>query len=315
MSMKYDSVKVSAVTSVRNQENTIAQTVKSVLALGNAIEEYLILDDASTDGTGEILRELATVNPVIRLLHNERNVGCVAGFRRLFGEARGNYVLGIAGDDYLLPDGMKKLIEFAVAQPGMGLYFGDIIIDFCDEKRLCHSRFKLSETPRVYAPEEIGSAIRGMAIPSAGMLIDKRYISDPAIYLSDLQWLADWLGNLIIAFRSGAGYVPEETVVWRVYESNYSSKSKVWSKQKALLTAMIQLLRTPQYVDIYDAMTRWRLFDSIAPDCLRLLLTVPECRDRRSIAIFMSCFRRMLRDHAARFVPGGLKQILRGLSH
>lgn len=270
-------INISAVTSVYNQQDTIKQTIESVIAVGNSIDEYLLLDDCSTDGTLKILEDYAARYPFIKLLRNEKNMGAIYSFRRIFSESKGDYVLGIAGDDYLLPDGMKKLINYAKGTPGYGLYFGNYYVDMMDEgSRMIFSDYRISETGKCFSAQEIGNAIQGRGIQSCGILIDKRYISDPKIYLDDLRWIADTMATYIIAFRYGAGYVPDATVVIRVYEGNFSSQSGKWELQKVVLYKIMSFLKTQEYYDIYQQMVKYRLF---LRDMPRLLLFTPSLWD------------------------------------
>ena len=298
---------VSAVTSVFNQEKTIGKAIESVLALGNAIEEYIILDDASTDNTASIVAEYALKHPIIKFLKNEKNCGCVAGFRRLFAEARGNYVLGLAGDDFLLPLHMKRLIQFAKANPGMGLYFGDIILNAPEEFKAFNTDFRLSEKPRIYSPDEIGPVMIGLSIPSAGMLIDKRFISDPAIYRNDLRWFADWIGNLIIALRHGAGYAPGPTAVWNVYSTNFSAQGAQWEAHKKVLEKTLACLRSEEYRDIYRNMIKYKLFNCNAQGFYKLFLEDFRCWDRHTPRILKDCIFRILRNYFAARLPISMK--------
>ncbi|OQA86647.1 MAG: putative glycosyltransferase EpsE [Lentisphaerae bacterium ADurb.Bin242] len=302
---------VSAVTSVFNQEKTIGKAIESVLALGDSIEEYIILDDASTDNTASIVAEYAQKHPIIKFLRNETNGGCIAGFRRLFFEAHASYILVIPGDDFLLSTNMKALIEFAKANPGMGLYFGDIIIHSPEERRAINTKFDLSKKPRTYSPDEIGPAIVGLSIPSAGMLVDKRLISDPKIYRNELQWFADWIGNMIIALRHGAGYAPGPTAVWNVYSTNFSAQGAQWKKQKEVLEKTLACLRSDEYRDIYRIMIKYKLFNCNAQGFYRLFTTDFRCWDRYTPRILKDCIFRMTRNYFAARLPPPMKDFFR----
>jgi glycosyltransferase involved in cell wall biosynthesis len=305
-------VLVTAVTSVYNQKDTIAQAIESILAVSDELEEYILLDDGSTDGTSEIVRRYAKENNIIKLLINRTNMGTVYSFRRLFSEARGNYVLGVAGDDYLQPEAMIKLITFAKNNPGYGLYFGNIFIEYPNKGDYrIEANLKLSTVGRCCSPDTIGSMVKGKAIPSAGMLIYKNYISDPKIYRDDFKWLADWVGNLIIALRYGAGYLPMTTVVWRVYESNFSAQSKNWKLQREVVKHMINVLKTPEYQDIYRSMVKYDLFRSLSWDIPRLMLLDISLWDRYTLKIILVGIFRGLHDIASSFVPRNLKNIIK----
>lgn len=65
---------------VYNEKATINQIVERVLAQPS-VNELIIVDDASTDGTGAILDELAAGNPLIRLVRHPINAGKGAATR------------------------------------------------------------------------------------------------------------------------------------------------------------------------------------------------------------------------------------------
>ncbi len=76
---------------VFNEEQTIAKVVKRVQAVA-ADCEIVIVDDASIDGTREVLRDLAR-DPRVRVFFQETNQGKGAAIRRAVREARGDIVL------------------------------------------------------------------------------------------------------------------------------------------------------------------------------------------------------------------------------
>ena len=300
-------VTVSAATSVYNQKDSIAQTIESVLALGDAIEEYVLLDDCSTDGTLAILEEYAAKNPVIKLLRNEKNMGVVFSFNRVFRESKGSYVLGVAGDDYFMPEGLLKLIKFAKANPGAGLYFGDIDISYEDEKRVFHDKINFSNEASLISPEKVGEKIKNKYIPSAGMLIAKELIVDGTAYCVDLKWQADWFANVVIAFRYGVGYVPETTVTFRCYNSNFSSQRHNWKLQREVLTKIIERLQSEEFRDIYPAFVKSKSFNFFEGSIGWILLFSPKLWDRYTVKIIIDTFWRYIYLRSCSFLPAKLK--------
>src|SRR5256885_4812721 len=69
--------KLSVVIPVYNEKRWVEQILERVLAantLGCALE-IVVVDDASTDGTGEILDSLAKKIPALKLVHQRPNAG------------------------------------------------------------------------------------------------------------------------------------------------------------------------------------------------------------------------------------------------
>ena len=85
-----------------NQQDTIRQTLDSILAqVGEFDLELVIGEDCSPDGTFVICADYAQRYPdVVKLLPNTKNLGIMANFARVMKACSGDYVGICAGDDY-----------------------------------------------------------------------------------------------------------------------------------------------------------------------------------------------------------------------
>jgi glycosyltransferase involved in cell wall biosynthesis len=101
---------LSVVIPVYNEVDTIEAVVDAVSASGMDGLEIVIVDDASTDGTREVLRD--KVEPrVARVLYHERNRGKGAALRSGFAAASGDMVLIQDADLEYDPREYAKLVE------------------------------------------------------------------------------------------------------------------------------------------------------------------------------------------------------------
>jgi glycosyltransferase involved in cell wall biosynthesis len=93
--------------------------------------EIVIYDDASTDGTADIIREYAARHPTIfrpmLMTDNQYSKGVNPYFAYVFPEARGRYIAICDGDDYWT-DPLKLARQVAVleAEPAIALTFGPV---------------------------------------------------------------------------------------------------------------------------------------------------------------------------------------------
>src|SRR5438067_1489927 len=85
-------MKLSVVIPIYNERNTLRSVVERVLSLPFEME-VLSVDDGSGDGSREILAELQSSHPQIKMFLQPRNMGKGAALRRGIQEATGDYVI------------------------------------------------------------------------------------------------------------------------------------------------------------------------------------------------------------------------------
>lgn len=108
--MRNEAPLISVVTPVYNAARHLREAVDSVLAQTYAHFEMLLVDDGSTDASGEICDAYARADARIRVFHTEnrgvshaRNVGLDA--------ARGEWIFFIDSDDAIVPQALETLLR------------------------------------------------------------------------------------------------------------------------------------------------------------------------------------------------------------
>lgn len=95
--------KVSVIMPVFNSEKTVEKAIKSILDQTWRNLEVIIVDDASTDETNNIIQKIASTDSRIKVMRNELNVGPYVSKNRALNVATGDYVTGHDGDDIAFP--------------------------------------------------------------------------------------------------------------------------------------------------------------------------------------------------------------------
>ena len=116
--------KISVVVITYNQQDTIAQTLDSILCQqGDFDLEVVIGEDASPDGTLAVCKEYANRYPnQIVLLSGEKNMGIMANSARVLKASTGDFVNIIAGDDYWCDDHkLQKQLDYFRQHPDCGM--------------------------------------------------------------------------------------------------------------------------------------------------------------------------------------------------
>jgi glycosyltransferase involved in cell wall biosynthesis len=102
-------MKVSVVIPVYNESSTIEEVIDRVRQVGIA-DEVVVVDDASTDGTGELLRAKEAEVDLVLLRHDE-NLGKGAALRTAFGRVSGDIVLIQDADLEYDPRDYSRLLQ------------------------------------------------------------------------------------------------------------------------------------------------------------------------------------------------------------
>ena len=103
---------VSVIIPVYNNEKYVEECVRSVQNQTFEDLEILVINDGSTDGSGEILERLLREDKRLRLFHQE-NKGAGAARNKGLDTASGRYLVFVDGDDWIAPDYIEKLYAAA----------------------------------------------------------------------------------------------------------------------------------------------------------------------------------------------------------
>ncbi|MBO4432933.1 MAG: glycosyltransferase [Clostridia bacterium] len=123
-------MKISVIIPVYNVENYLKKCVDSVLAQDFDDCEILLIDDGSTDSSGQICDEYGNKYPQIKVVHQE-NKGLGGARNTGIKAATGKYLLFVDSDDFIKSDMLNILYKTAEDTAADVVLFG---ADFVDEQ-------------------------------------------------------------------------------------------------------------------------------------------------------------------------------------
>lgn len=99
--------------------------VRSVLSQTDVDVRVLVIDDCSTDGSGEVAETVAAADPRVELIRHEVNRGHIATYNEgLLGWAERDYVALVSADDLLAPGCLGRAVALMDADRRIGMVYG-----------------------------------------------------------------------------------------------------------------------------------------------------------------------------------------------
>jgi cellulose synthase/poly-beta-1,6-N-acetylglucosamine synthase-like glycosyltransferase len=102
-------LRVSLIVTVYNGADNIADTLASVFRQEDRFHEIIVVNDASTDGTAEVLADIRQRHPRLKLLHHRQRTGKSAAVNHAARFATGELLLNIDADTILGEDAVARL--------------------------------------------------------------------------------------------------------------------------------------------------------------------------------------------------------------
>mgnify|MGYP003470361698 CR=1 FL=1 len=218
MNKKQDII-LSVCVRTHNQKQFVRETLDSVLRQQTTFTfEIIVSDDASSDGTVNILQEYQNVHPdKIRLLLSEKNIGGPENLKRVIEASKAKYVTCLDGDDFYTDEyKLQKQVDFLEAHSEYAACFHNTW--YADEKgRLCG----LFNRPDFHAVHDAHEFIRERwFVPIHSAVIRREYIEFPEWYHTVMN--DDYVVHLSVAKYMPYYYMPDVMVAYRRHSENTS---------------------------------------------------------------------------------------------
>jgi glycosyltransferase involved in cell wall biosynthesis len=207
--------KVSICIPTYNRKDYLRETIDSVFAQTYKDYEVVVVDDGSTDGTADMLKNL---DLPIRYYRQE-NSGDAVARNKLIKLADGKYITFIDSDDLLIHDAVERMINVMEAEGGETIVYGPYIR--IDENGQVYGRYK----NRQYSGYITKYLFQNIFVYSCGSMFSKKVLETAGGFDKSLPTCSDydlWL-RLSLKYRFIA--LAEPTFKRRRHTKNLSAIS------------------------------------------------------------------------------------------
>lgn len=218
---------VTVVMPTYNSVDYVGVAIQSVLDQTYRPIHLLIGDDASTDGTKEIIKSFAQQHPdIIEVIYNPYNFGIAGNVGSLYPHIKGKYVSWFAGDDLLYPEKISLQVNALQSDPEAIFSFHDV--DVIDES----GRFLFR-----YNDEVLGQKVWTKDI-AKNLLLHRCFISGLSFTVNrendngikhrfECGPCADWLLFFELAANGKAIYIDQPLGAYRRHSGNITRKAEI----------------------------------------------------------------------------------------
>ncbi|MBZ0245314.1 MAG: glycosyltransferase [Cyclobacteriaceae bacterium] len=117
---------VSVICLCYNHARYVVEAMQSVIGQTYPAVELIVVDDASTDNSVEVIKRFVKGKEQIKFISLEQNVGNCAAFNKGLELSSGAYIIDLAADDVLFPTRIEEGVKaFDRVQDDFGVQFSD----------------------------------------------------------------------------------------------------------------------------------------------------------------------------------------------
>jgi glycosyltransferase involved in cell wall biosynthesis len=239
-------------------------------------KEIVVVDDASTDNSVEVLEGLARKYPALRILRNEKNQGFIGAVNRGLDQITGDFVTIPGADDEVMPGFFEKSLRLLAEHPHAGLCAGICRIQDVKSGLSYNFGMHIADRPTFLSPEQMVDTARAgrLLVFGTTMMWRRDALLRSGKYIPALKWHCDWFVMFSIGFRHGMCFVPEVLGEFRVIPSSVSNRGKQKREvQREVLRAALDLLEAPENQDIAPKFRESGILAPFGKEVFWLILT------------------------------------------
>ena len=206
---------VSAVITAYNSETFVKDAVESVLRQTLPVDEVVVVDDGSSDRTGEIVKQFAERG--VRYLY-QNNQGPGAARNRGVNETSGELIAFLDADDIWLEHKNQKQMECLLEHPDVALVSG-----FAWWWNVAKGIRKVSgEVPKNRSALKREILVHNVVGNPSMVLLRREALLDVGLFDANIQWGQDWELWIRLVDRYDVLLIPEPVIVYRWHFDNIS---------------------------------------------------------------------------------------------
>ncbi len=229
-----------------NHARHLAECIAAIDAQTRPADEIIVIDDASTDDSREVLARIAARQPQVRVLFNERNLGAIATMNRGLSECRSDLVAFAAADDLLRPRFLETATEALERHPDVALFSAEVAIEqkgsAGEVRHSVRPSIRPSQRAAQFTPRQMRAMLASIDffLVTQSVVFRRDMLAAAGGFEPALGTMADGIIATELALQHGFYFTPGIVATWRI---DRLGLSRAAARDEAVLLRNIALAR------------------------------------------------------------------------
>lgn len=251
----------------RNHAIELETSLGAIVAQTRLPDEIVIVDDASTDHSRDVIKAFQARCPAIRMIENKERLGVAGAVNRGLREATGEWLVLASADERLEPAMCGDLLASVTSHPGARLAISSYCewhpdtatLEVHDSGSELGMWYVEDSEPQFVSPERLHALLaeRFVWIGANTAIMRREDLLSVGGFDAALRWHGDWFAMYAIAFEHGFLAVPRPYAWFRVDPHSYSGRGMRDPVAREEVALAIQAkLAEPRFSGMRNALRR-----------------------------------------------------------
>ena len=234
-----------------NYSRYLSHALDSILHQDYNKLEIIIVDDASTDNSVEIIKGYIVRGLNIKLFINSVNIGTCKSAQKALTMAQGEYILSLGSDDMIMPNVIRKSMRFIQKHSDVGIFTAIPGIFYGDMANKLFFKPMGTAEYRIFSNQEIIKTLLKTKywFPGHSVIIKKKYVIKYGGYKETFQHFTDFILHMRIAINHGLAYMPIPLSCMRINSNSFSLKKRTLNEKFQLFQIIMDEVRLDKEFD------------------------------------------------------------------
>lgn len=287
-----------------NHARFLPRAIDAILKQSCPPDELIVIDDASTDDSRDVILSQQASYPQLIILFNDKNIGALLTLQRGLQTAKGRYIYFAAADDEILSGFFETALRVLETTPSVGMFCGEtILIDGKTEEPIgWRPVVRPLRKAGPISPEGVVRLLERADnfIHTGSTVFRTRSVVEKGGFMAEAGSFSDGLLARKIALAKGMWFEPTPVSRWFIHATGYSRSTALDQRRavEALVAAPKWIEMDPHFPPWYSELfqRRWqfgsaRLALNAAPVDRRLLdAMAPDTRSTRFVVKLLGPF-------------------------